>query len=180
MAATSTPLSADTGTRIMTWADALAVHTDQPGMLTRTYLTDAHHGAAAQLTEWMEAAGMTVRRDAAGNVIGRYEGTTPNAPALLTGSHFDTVRDGGRYDGNLGVILPIACVAEWNRQGKRFPFALEVVGFAEEEGVRFKATLLGSRAIAGTFDTNVLDNVDHARGDARGRLRCRATARRKA
>jgi hypothetical protein len=70
------------------------------------------------------------------------------------------VRDAGRYDGNLGVILPIACVAEWNRQGKRFPFALEVVGFAEEEGVRFKATLLGSRAIAGTFDTNVLDNVD--------------------
>jgi allantoate deiminase/N-carbamoyl-L-amino-acid hydrolase len=107
----------------------------------------------------MQAAGMTVRRDAAGNVIGRYEGARPT-PALLTGSHFDTVRDAGRYDGNLGVILPIACVAEWNRQGKRFPFALEVVGFAEEEGVRFKATLLGSRAIAGTFDTNVLDNVD--------------------
>ncbi len=103
---------------------------------------------------------MTVRRDAAGNVIGRYEGTEPGAAALLTGSHFDSVRDGGRYDGNLGVILPIACVAEWNRQGKRFPFAVEVVGFAEEEGVRFKATLLGSRAIAGTFDNNVLDNVD--------------------
>lgn len=160
MAATPTPLSADTGTRIMAWADSLAVHTEQPGLLTRTYLTDAHHGAAGQLTEWMEAAGMTVRRDAAGNVIGRYEGTEANAPALLTGSHFDTVRDAGRFDGNLGVILPIACVAEWNRQGKRFPFALEVVGFAEEEGVRFKATLLGSRAIAGTFDTKVLDNLD--------------------
>lgn len=162
MAATSTPLSADTGSRIMAWADALAVHTEQPGLLTRTYLTDAHHGAAAQLTAWMEAAGMTVRRDAAGNVIGRYEGLEPNAPALLTGSHFDTVRDAGRFDGNLGVILPIACVAEWNRQGRRFPFAIEVVGFAEEEGVRFKATLLGSRAIAGTFDTKVLDNLDDA------------------
>lgn len=162
MAAITTPLSADIGTRIMAWADALAVHTDQPGILTRTYLTDAHHGAAAQLTEWMQAAGMTVRRDAAGNVICRYEGAQANAPALLTGSHFDTVRDAGRYDGNLGVILPIACVAEWHRQGKRFPFAIEVIGFAEEEGVRFKATLLGSRAIAGTFDHNVLDNVDDA------------------
>ncbi|KDP84179.1 allantoate amidohydrolase [Cupriavidus sp. SK-3] len=159
MAATLTPAT-ETGARIMAWADTLAVHTEQPGMLTRTYLTEAHHGAAAQLAEWMREAGMTVRRDAAGNVIGRYEGTTPGAPALLTGSHFDTVRDGGRYDGNLGVILPVACVAEWNGQGKRFPFAIEVVGFAEEEGVRFKATLLGSRAIAGTFDTNVLDNVD--------------------
>lgn len=148
------------GARIMDWADALAVHTEQPGMLTRTYLTDAHHGAAAQLSAWMAAAGMTVRRDAAGNVIGRYEGTTPEAPALLTGSHFDTVRDAGRYDGNLGVILPIACIAEWHRVGRRFPFAIEVVGFAEEEGVRFKATLLGSRAIAGTFDTRVLDNLD--------------------
>ncbi len=154
--------AAEAGARVMAWADALAVHTEQPGMLTRTYLTQAHHGAAAQLTEWMQAAGMTVRRDAAGNVIGRYEADTPNAPALLTGSHFDTVRDGGRYDGNLGVILPVACVAEWNRRGKRFPFAIEVVGFAEEEGVRFKATLLGSRAIAGTFDANVLDNVDES------------------
>ncbi|NSX03710.1 allantoate amidohydrolase [Cupriavidus gilardii] len=163
MAASTTPSTVsgtEVGARIMAWADALAVHTEQPGMLTRTYLTDAHHGAAAQLAAWMEAAGMTVRRDAAGNVIGRYEGTEPGAPALLTGSHFDTVRDAGRYDGNLGVILPIACVAEWHRQGKRFPFAIEVVGFAEEEGVRFKATLLGSRAIAGTFDQNVLDNVD--------------------
>lgn len=163
MAASTTPSSVsatEVGARIMAWADALAVHTEQPGMLTRTYLTEAHHGAAAQLAAWMEAAGMTVRRDAAGNVIGRYEGTEPGAPALLTGSHFDTVRDAGRYDGNLGVILPIACVAEWHRQGKRFPFAIEVVGFAEEEGVRFKATLLGSRAIAGTFDQNVLDNVD--------------------
>lgn len=162
MAAAFPTSASDVGARIMDWADALAVHTEQPGMLTRTYLTEAHHGAAAQLTAWMQDAGMTVRRDAAGNVIGRYEGLEPGAPALLTGSHFDTVRDAGRYDGNLGVILPIACVAEWHRQGKRFPFAIEVVGFAEEEGVRFKATLLGSRAIAGTFDTNVLDNVDES------------------
>jgi N-carbamoyl-L-amino-acid hydrolase len=103
---------------------------------------------------------MAVRRDAAGNVIGRYEAQTPGAPALLTGSHFDTVRNAGKYDGTLGILLPIACIRRWNEQGKRFPFAIEVIGFAEEEGVRFKATLLGSRAAAGTFDMAVLDNRD--------------------
>jgi N-carbamoyl-L-amino-acid hydrolase len=150
------------GTRILQQADELAHHTETPGMLTRTYLTAAHRGASEQLMQWMREAGMQVRRDAVGNVIGRYEGTMPDAPALLTGSHFDTVRNAGKYDGNLGILLPIACIAEWNRQGKRFPFAIEVIGFAEEEGVRFKATLLGSRAIAGTFDKSVLDRRDDA------------------
>jgi hydantoinase/carbamoylase family amidase len=148
------------GHRLMQQADELARHTETAGMLTRTYLTDAHHGAAAQLAQWMREAGMHVRRDAVGNVIGRYEGAEPDAPSLLTGSHFDTVRNAGKYDGTLGILLPIACIAEWNRQGKRFPFAIEVIGFAEEEGVRFKATLLGSRAIAGTFDRNVLERRD--------------------
>jgi hydantoinase/carbamoylase family amidase len=150
----------ETGMAIMRHAEQLAQHTEAPGMLTRTYLTPAHHAAAAQLTQWMQDAGMIVRRDAAGNVIGRYEGMTPGAPALLTGSHFDTVRNAGKYDGNLGIILPIACIAAWNRQGRRFPFAIEVIAFAEEEGVRFKATLLGSRAIAGTFDHSVLERRD--------------------
>jgi N-carbamoyl-L-amino-acid hydrolase len=144
----------------MQWADELAHHSDVPDMLTRTYLTPAHRAAAAQLAEWMCAAGMTVRRDMAGNVIGRYEADSPGAPAVLTGSHFDTVRNAGKYDGNLGILLPIACIARWHAQGKRFPFAIEVIGFAEEEGVRFKATLLGSRAAAGTFDMSVLDNQD--------------------
>lgn len=148
------------GQEIMAHAEQLATHTEMTGGLTRTYLTAQHAAAAAQLTAWMQAAGMTVRRDAAGNVIGRYEGTDPQAAALVTGSHFDTVRNGGKYDGNLGVILPIACVAEWHRRGQRFVFPLEIIGFAEEEGVRFKATLLGSRAVAGTFDYRVLDNRD--------------------
>jgi hydantoinase/carbamoylase family amidase len=150
----------NTGALVLRHADQLAQHTETPGMLTRTYLTPAHHAASALLTQWMTEAGMRVRRDAAGNVIGRYEGTTPDAPALLTGSHFDTVRNAGSYDGNLGIILPIACIAAWHRQGRRFPFAIEVIGFAEEEGVRFKATLLGSRAIAGTFDYSVLERRD--------------------
>jgi hydantoinase/carbamoylase family amidase len=148
------------GVQIMDWAEQLARFTDTAGVLTRTYLTPAHHGAAAQLAEWMCAAGMNVRRDVAGNVIGRYEGQTENAPALLTGSHFDSVRNGGKYDGNLGILLPIACIRRWHAAGRRFPFALEVIAFAEEEGVRFKATLLGSRAAAGTFDMAVLDNRD--------------------
>ncbi|MCS6765971.1 MAG: allantoate amidohydrolase [Candidatus Protistobacter heckmanni] len=148
------------GERIMADARALAADSEAPDMMTRTYLTAAHHAAAQRLTAWMRAAGMQVRRDAAGNVIGRYESTQPDAPALLTGSHFDTVRNAGIYDGNLGVLLPIACVDAWSKAGRRFPFAIEVIGFAEEEGVRFKATLLGSRALAGTFDTSVLDNLD--------------------
>lgn len=154
------PVAADCGNQIMRWSDELARHTEVEDMLTRTYLTPAHHSAAAQLAEWMCAAGMQVRRDMAGNVIGRYEADTADAPALVTGSHFDSVRNGGKYDGNLGILLPIACVQQWHNAGKRFPFALEVIGFAEEEGVRFKATLLGSRAAAGTFDMAVLDNRD--------------------
>ena len=154
--------AADAGALIMRCAAQLAQHTEAPGMMTRTYLSDAHHGAAAQLAQWMSDAGMQVRRDAAGNVIGRYEGLAAGAPALLTGSHFDTVRNGGIYDGNLGIILPIACIARWHRTGRRFPHAIEVIAFAEEEGVRFKATLLGSRAIAGTFDDSVLERRDEA------------------
>jgi hydantoinase/carbamoylase family amidase len=150
------------GGTIMRRADALAKHTETPGKLTRTYLTEAHRSAAAQLAQWMIAAGMRVRTDQAGNVIGRYAGLTADAPVLLTGSHFDTVPNAGKYDGNLGIILPIVCIAEWHRQGRRFPFAIDVIGFAEEEGVRFKATLLGSRAIAGTFDLAVLEKKDDA------------------
>lgn len=148
------------GQRIMRDADALALYTETAPMITRTYLTAQHRAAAMQLAQWMIDAGMTVRGDAAGNVIGRYEGQVPGAPALVTGSHYDSVRNAGKYDGNLGILLPIACVDAWNRAGLRFAHAIEVIGFAEEEGVRFKATLLGSRAVAGTFDVAVLDNLD--------------------
>jgi hypothetical protein len=166
------------GAAVMGGADELATHSEIPGMLTRTYLTPQHHSAAAQLAEWMSDAGMSVRRDGAGNVIGRYEAATPGAPALLTGSHFDTVRHAGKYDGTLGILLPIACIRHWHKQGKRFPFAIEVIGFAEEEGVRFKATLLGSRAAAGTFDMSVLDTPSAAcrRPAPAGRSRTRLGA----
>ncbi|GGI19102.1 allantoate amidohydrolase [Oxalicibacterium faecigallinarum] len=149
-----------TAQEIMERLHLLAQHTEQEGMMTRTYLTAAHRGAAGQIAAWMRDAGMTVRRDAVGNVIGRYEGTEEGRAVLMTGSHFDTVRNGGIYDGLLGIILPISCVAAWHRAGKRFPFPIEIVAFSEEEGVRFKAPMLGSRAIAGTFQHAVLNNTD--------------------
>eukprot|EP01042_Synura_sphagnicola_P029845 gene29844-38467_t len=147
---------------IMARAEELAHYSEMAGGLTRTYLSKQHAAAAAQITAWMSAAGMSVRRDAAGNVIGRYAGTDPSAPALVTGSHFDSVCNGGKYDGNLGVLLPISCIAQWHRRGHRFSFPIDIIAFAEEEGVRFKATLLGSRAVAGTFNYAVLDNLDQS------------------
>ncbi|MFC7288743.1 allantoate amidohydrolase [Herminiimonas glaciei] len=151
----------DIGHEIIERLHILAQHTEQEGMMTRTYLTPAHRGAAGQIAAWMRDAGMTVRRDAVGNVIGRYEGTEAGKPVLMTGSHFDTVRNGGIYDGLLGILLPITCIAKWHRQGLRFPFPLEVAAFSEEEGVRFKAPMLGSRAIAGTFEQRVLSHTDN-------------------
>jgi allantoate deiminase len=103
---------------------------------------------------------MSAELDASGNVVGRYEGVSPGLPALMLGSHQDTVRNGGRYDGMLGIIAPVTCVGELNRQGVRLPHAIEVVAFGDEEGLRFQTTLLGSRAIAGTFDKTVLERRD--------------------
>jgi allantoate deiminase len=131
--------------------ERLALVSESPTALTRVFLTAEHRAAAELLLMWMDEAGMSAHMDAIGNVIGRYEGTSPRAPALLLGSHFDTVRNAGKWDGPLGVITAIACVADLKRRSRRFPFAIEVVAFADEEGVRFSSTLLGSRALAGTF-----------------------------
>lgn len=128
--------------------------------MTRTFLTPVQRQAANQLIEWMQAAGMQAGLDAIGNVVGRYAGTRPGAPAILIGSHFDTVRDGGKYDGQYGVVGPIACIEALGRSGERFARPIEVIGFADEEGVRYGATLLGSRAVAGTFDSALLERTD--------------------
>ena len=148
------------GAEIMARCDALAQHTEEPGRLTRTYLTPVQHAAADQLIAWMTEAGMSARIDEAGNVVGRYEGAQAGAKTLMTGSHFDTVVNAGKYDGNYGVIAPIACVKALHQQNIRLPHAIEVIGFAEEEGVRYKTTMMGSKAIAGTYDLNVLNFVD--------------------
>jgi hydantoinase/carbamoylase family amidase len=128
-------------------AAALARHSDTPEHYTRTYLTPAHQAAAHQIGAWMAAAGMAVRVDAVGNVIGRYEGGVPGARTLLMGSHFDSVRNGGRYDGVLGILVPIACVAELHRSGERATAAIEIAAFADEEGARFQTSFLASRAL---------------------------------
>jgi hydantoinase/carbamoylase family amidase len=148
------------GRKLIEQADVLRAFSDSTENYTRTYLTSAHRAASTQIQAWMREAGMSVREDAVGNVIGRYEGHTVDAPVVMTGSHFDTVRNGGRYDGILGVILPIACVAELHARGERLSCAIEIVGFADEEGVRFSTSFLGSSAIVGGFDAAVLDRQD--------------------
>ena len=154
------------GNLVWDWHEQLAVHSEpgyaERGELCVTYLTDAHRATAAQLARWMrEDCGFDdVNIDAVGNVVGIYHGADPSARRLLTGSHYDTVRNGGKYDGRLGILVPMACVRELHRQGKRLAYGIEVVGFAEEEGQRYKAVFLGSGALCGGFDTNWLDQKD--------------------
>jgi N-carbamoyl-L-amino-acid hydrolase len=154
------------GNRVWDWAERLAQHSDpgyaERGELTVTYLTDAHRACAQRLAHWMRAdCGFDdVEIDAVGNVVGIYHGSGRNAKRLLTGSHYDTVRNGGKYDGRLGILVPMACVRELHRAGKRLPFGIEVVGFAEEEGQRYKAVFLGSGALTGHFDMAWLEQKD--------------------
>lgn len=145
---------------VMARIEELAHFTCDPPRVTRLFLSPEHKQAIGRVIGWMEEAGMSARLDAIGNVHARYEGETPDAPALILGSHIDTVRDAGKYDGNLGVLTAIAAVDEFNRQGRRFPFAIEVVAFGDEEGSRFPSTLSGSRALAGRFDPAMLEVKD--------------------
>ena len=140
--------------------DALARHSEQPGGLTRVFLSPENRAASELVLGWMREAGMRAAVDAIGNVVGRYEGERTGAPCLMLGSHLDTVRDAGRYDGMLGVVTAIECVAALNGRPRRLPFAVEVVGFGDEEGVRFGTTMLGSRAIAGALDPASLQARD--------------------
>ncbi|MEO5607025.1 MAG: 2-oxo-4-hydroxy-4-carboxy-5-ureidoimidazoline decarboxylase, partial [Polaromonas sp.] len=158
--------SPDLGNLVWDWHERLSTNSDpgyaERGELTVTYLTDAHRACAQRISHWMrEDCGFDeVSIDAVGNVVGIYHGTDPKAKRLLTGSHFDTVRNGGKYDGRLGIFVPMACVRELHRQGRRLPFGFEVVGFAEEEGQRYKAVFLGSGALTGHFDMNWLEQKD--------------------
>lgn len=146
--------------RLMARLDALALHTDEPGKLTRLYLSPAHKAAIATVMAWFSAAGLDPVLDAIGNVSGRLEGATPGLPAVLIGSHIDTVRDAGKYDGNLGVLAGLSLIEEIRREGIKLPFAIELVAFGDEEGVRFPITLSGSRALAGKFEDAALEATD--------------------
>jgi allantoate deiminase len=146
--------------RIMQRCDALARHSELAGGLTRAYLSPQNRAANDLVLGWMREAGMQARLDAVGNVVGRYEGERPGLACLMLGSHLDTVRDAGKYDGMLGVISAIECVHSLGSRSRRLPFAVEVVGFGDEEGVRFGTTMLGSRALAGGLDAGVFEAKD--------------------
>jgi allantoate deiminase len=153
------------GARAVARCDLLGVvpFSDSAQGLYRGYLSPAYHAAQEQLALWMAEAGMAVSRDGALNLVGRYEGTAIDEPVLLIGSHLDSVRDGGRYDGPLGIMLGLECVAALHARGQRLPFAIEVIAFGDEEGSRFPVAMLTSRALAGG-----LDPVELAIADAQG------------
>jgi allantoate deiminase len=138
--------------------DELAAFSEEPDRLTRPFATPELQQAGEAVRAWMEAAGMTVRRDAIGNLIGRVGDSARRT--LLLGSHLDTVRDAGRYDGMLGVLVAIACLERLREEGRELPYGVEVLGFADEEGVRFGTGYLGSSVVAGRFDTADLERRD--------------------
>ena len=153
------------GNVVWDWQEKLSQHSDpgfaEKGQLTVTYLTDAHRACAQRISTNMRESGFDeVHIDAVGNVVGRYKASKPGAKTLMTGSHYDTVRNGGKYDGRLGIFTPMACVAGLSRSAKRLPFDFEVIAFAEEEGQRYKATFLGSGALIGQFNNAWLDQKD--------------------
>lgn len=156
------PQAFEIGVRAKVRCDLMGVapFSEADDMLVRRFLTPAHKAALDTLKFWMEEAGMSARLDAAGNLVGRYEGDAPGAPALVIGSHIDTVRNGGRYDGALGVTLAIDVVEAFSREGRRLPFAIEAIAFGDEEGSRFPASMACSRAVAGTVDPQVMEMLD--------------------
>src|ERR1700694_1671529 len=154
--------AASLGDEIVGRINELAAISETPEHLTRIFLAREHRAAADLILSWMRSAGMRAQLDGIGNVCGRYEGEVAGLPCLMLGSHYDTVRDAGKWDGPLGLITAISCVADLHKRGRRLRFAIEVTGFADEEGVRFASTLLGSRAVAGTFVESALGVKDEA------------------
>jgi hydantoinase/carbamoylase family amidase len=153
----------DHGAIILEQAAVLGAITEEPGRLTRTYLTPQHREAGEHIARWMREAGMSAGFDALGNVVGRYAADDPAAPIVMSGSHMDSVVNAGKYDGLFGILSAIACVRDLSARARRLPFTFEVVAFGDEEGVRFGVTLIGSKALGGSFDPIFLDKKD-ARG----------------
>lgn len=145
---------------VMERCNILAHYSEEGACLTRRFATQAMRQANDMLATWMSAAGMSVHFDAVGNVIGRYEAQQPGAKTLLLGSHLDTVQNAGRYDGILGVMIALICIERLHARTERLPFAIEVLAFADEEGLRYHSAYIGSSAITGTFDPEVLHLTD--------------------
>ena len=150
----------DLAAEVLARCDEVALFSEEPDKITRTFLSEPMRRLHGRLTEWMEEAGLSVRLDAAGNLIGRYDGLRPERPVLAIGSHLDTVPNAGKYDGVLGVLLGLAAVQALG--GRRLPFGIDVIAFSEEEGVRYRAPFLGSLAAAGRFDRQLLERTDAA------------------
>jgi allantoate deiminase len=145
---------------VMERCDILGGFSEEPDCLTRPFASPAMRRVNGAVTAWMQDTGMTVQQDAVGNLIGRYEAFSAGAKTLLLGSHLDSVRNAGKYDGPLGVMVALACVERLHQRQERLPFAIEVLGFADEEGLRYQSAYLGSRAMTGTFDVNALQLTD--------------------
>ena len=148
------------GPRIMELAERLAQWSESPDRLTCTFLSPAHRSVAAELFRWMRQAGLHVEIDAIGNVVGRYAASVPQPRTLIIASHYDTVRHGGKYDGRLGVLTALVLAEHLQQLRRKLPFNLDVVAFSEEEGVRFSTSFLGSSALAGRFDAELLERRD--------------------
>jgi allantoate deiminase len=148
------------GRRLMQRLDAFARHSDEEGALTRLYLSPAHRRAVDDLTGQMRSLGLEPWLDGIGNVLARYPGLDADAPAIIIGSHIDTVRNAGRYDGALGVFAALGAIEALQQRGERLACPIDLVAFGDEEGVRFPTTLGGSRALAGMFDMASLDARD--------------------
>ena len=145
---------------VLEQSDILAGYSEEPDRLTRRFATPALRAAGERVAEWMRAAGMVTRFDTAGNLIGRLACADADAPTLLMGSHLDTVRDAGKYDGMLGVLLAAACLERVRREERTLPFHVEIYAFADEEGLRFHTAYLGSSVVAGTLDPAALALTD--------------------
>jgi beta-ureidopropionase / N-carbamoyl-L-amino-acid hydrolase len=148
------------GVRIMALADRLAQWSESSDGLICTYLSGAHRAVAAQIRDWLRQAGLAAEIDAVGNVVGRYAAADPAAKTLILASHYDTVRNAGKYDGRLGVLTALVLAEHLAGSGRKLPFHLEVIAFSEEEGVRFASSFLGSSALAGRFDQALLERRD--------------------
>jgi allantoate deiminase len=147
-------MSVEAAREVIRRCRVLAACSDEPGFTTRTFLSNAMRVVLVKITTWMSAAGMNVSVDAAGNLRGVYQGDSPDARRLLVGSHLDTVPHAGAFDGVLGVVMGLSLVESFH--GRRLPFSIEVIGFSEEEGVRFGVPFIGSRAIVGELDRTLL------------------------
>lgn len=152
--------AAKLGARILSLADRLAKHSETSDGLTCTFMTPAHRAAAGALRMLMTDAGMIVHEDVVGNVVGRYRAAREDAATLIIASHYDTVRNAGKYDGRLGILAGIVAVEELRRRGTTLPFHVDVIGFSEEEGIRFSVPFMGSAALAGRFDRSILTRRD--------------------